>query len=429
MRKGFWGGIHPEGRKELSRKEPPSHIDPPAQVVLPMLQHAGQEARPLVAAGDRVRLGQMIGDGEGLCVPIHASVSGVVTAVEKRRHPWGRQVTAVVIENDFQDTPAPPLPHGEVRGKELFSLLRQAGLVGMGGAAFPTDVKALSALGQIDTLIANACECEPYITADDALLCAHPERVADGMEVLRQALSPRRTVLAVEANKGEAIAVLERVLADHRDIELKVLPIRYPQGAERQLIQALTGRQVPPGGRPASVGCAMFNVATFASVHRAVRRGEPVTRRIVTVTGDGVARPQNFVVPIGTSFAHLIAAAGGLTAPAGKVISGGPMMGAAQGDLETPVLKATNAVLCLSGEMRIPERPVCIRCGRCVRACPMHLQPLYLYRCALRDDRDGLGAFHLSDCIQCGCCSYVCPGRLPLVERFHEAKRRGGRAS
>ena len=429
MRHPFFGGGHPNGRKELSAGCAPVPAPAPARVVIPLSQHIGAPCASLVKAGDKVKLGQKIGDGEGLCVPVHASVSGTVLAVEPRRHPNGSDVLSVVIENDFQDTPDQTLkPHPDpnaLEGGEIVEIIRQAGIVGMGGAAFPTDVKARGGMGKVDTLIINACECEPYITADDALLRTGPEWVAAGVKILRRVLEPKRTVLAVEDNKAEAVAALKRVLAGEPELELKVLPTRYPQGAEKQLIQAVTGRQVPPGGLPAAVGCAVFNAATSAAVYRAVCLGQSVTRRIVTVTGEAVREPKNLIVRIGTPFAELVEAAGGLTDDVWKVLSGGPMMGVAQSDLDIPVVKGTNAVLCLSkaqnGEIAGPLS--CIRCGKCLTVCPMNLQPLYLYRYQVAGDLEALKRLNLTDCIECGCCDYACPGKLPLVERFRAGKR------
>jgi electron transport complex protein RnfC len=332
----------------------------------------------------------------------------------------------VVIRNDRLDTPAEALhAYGAQEALEpgaLFSILREAGIVGMGGATFPTGVKAQSSAGEIDTLIANACECEPYITADHALLRTHPERVLRGLALLRDALLPKRTVLAIENNKGAAIPVLRKALTAFPEIELKILPTRYPQGSEKQLILSLTGRELPPGKLPKDVGCAVFNVSTCAAVSQAVYEGKPLTERIVTVTGSGVKHPRNLCVRIGTPFSAVIEAAGGLTERAEKVISGGPMMGVAQADLSVPVSKGTNCILCLTAGREAPDAPVCIRCAKCLEVCPMHLQPLYLYRFEAAGDLTALKKLNLTDCIECGCCSYVCPGLLPLVERFRAGK-------
>ena len=428
MKHLFFGGVHPADRKELTGRGIPAPAPIPAQVVIPLRQHIGAPCTPLVKPGDTVGLGQKLGDGEGLCVPVHASVSGLVTAVEPRPHPGGGQVLSVVIENDYQDTPASALePHLDLSGltkEEIVSIIGEAGIVGMGGATFPTDVKTVAGMGRVDTLIANACECEPYITADDALLCTYPEQVLRGMGVLMAVLEPKRAVLAVEDNKSEAVGILKKQRETFPGIELLILPTRYPQGAEKQLIQAVTGRQVPPGALPKDVGCAVFNAATFASIYKAVYEGEPVTRRIVTVTGEGVREPKNLIVRIGTPFSEVIAAAGGLTGDVWKVLSGGPMMGVAQADLAVPVVKGTNAVLCLSrAQDREGAHPQCIRCAKCVTACPMSLQPLYLYRFEQAGDLTALRRLNLIDCIECGCCAYVCPGRLPLVESFRAGKR------
>ena len=427
MRHLFWGGVHPEGRKELSCGTPLAPAPAPAQVVIPMLQHIGRPCTPLVKPGDPVRLGQKIGGAGGRRATGRAAVAGRGRAVEPRPHPSGRPVLSAVLENDGQDTPGHTLlPRQTLEGlspDDLLSIIREAGIVGMGGATFPTDIKAVSAAGRVDTVLINACECEPYITADDALLCSVPEQVLRGASVLRAILQPDRVVLAVEDNKVQAIESVRRCLEAYPQVELAVLPTRYPQGAEKQLIQAVTGRQVPPGKLPISVCCGVFTAGPAAAICRAVFHGEPITRRVVTVTGEGVREPKNLIVRIGTSYEDVLAAAGGLTEDTCKVIMGGPMMGAAQGDLSVPVLKGTNAVLCLTQDAPAPARPVCIRCGKCVEACPMHLQPLYLYRYEAVGDLAALDALHVSDCIECGCCSYVCPGQLPLVERFRSAKQ------
>lgn len=425
MKRPFFGGIHPPYQKELSSEAQLDTAFVPKTVAVPMLQHIGVACTPLVQVGDTVKKGQKIGDGQGLCVPVHASVVGTVTAIEPRRHPSGRDILSVVIENDGLDTPdRTQTPHPDYASLEIdtiLAIIREAGVVGHGGAAFPSNMKALTSLGKIDTLIANACECEPYITADDILLRTSPEQVAAGLQIIAKVLDPQRIVLAIEDNKPAAIARLRAVLTAESGIELMVLPTRYPQGAEKQLIQAVTGQEVPSGKLPAAAHCAVFNAATVAAVYKAVVLGQSVTDRIVTVTGEGVRTPRNVLCPIGTSYEELIAYAGGLTDNTWKVVSGGPMMGMAQRDLATVTIKGTNAVLCLSQRQnQEKENPLCIRCGRCMQVCPMHLQPLYLYR--YRGDAANLSRLHVLDCIECGCCAYTCPGKLPLVEVIRQGK-------
>ena len=300
MKHLFFGGIHPKYNKEMSTVVTTFHRIEPQQVVIPLQQHIGAPCKSLVAVGEHVLLGQKIGDGEGLCVPVHSSVSGTVIAIEPRPHVSGREVMAIVIENDFHDEAVPfagnTAPLDEIEPDDMLHAIREAGIVGMGGAAFPGNVKALSAMGNVDTLIANACECEPYITADDSLLRTTPEDVLMGMELLSRVLKPSRVVLAVEDNKQEAIQRIRELQEKYPSVELAVLPTRYPQGSEKQLIQALTGREVPPGQLPVSVECAVFNVSTFAAIYRAVRLGKPLTERIVTISGEAIAQPQNFIV-------------------------------------------------------------------------------------------------------------------------------------
>ena len=422
MKHLFFGGIHPKYNKEMSKTIPTVKVIEPETVVIPMIQHIGAPCTPRVAVGDRVLKGQKIGDGEGLCVPVHASVSGVVKAIEPRPHVRGTNILAVVIENDHKNESV-TMPHAS-SDDEILHAIREAGIVGMGGAAFPGNVKALGAMGNVDTLIANGCECEPYITADDTLLRTRPEQVLEGMLILRSLLHPKRTVLAVEDNKTEAIEELKKLLPAFPDIELTILPTRYPQGSEKQLIQAVTGRQVPPGQLPVKVGCAVFNVSTFAAICRAATEGKALTERIVTVSGEAIAQPQNFLVPIGTSFHDLIEIAGGLHDKTERVISGGPMMGAAQSDLSVPVIKATNSLLCLLKDVNgAAENPVCLRCGKCVSVCPMRLQPLYMYRFTNAGRVDELNRMNLLDCMECGSCAFTCPGKLPLVETFRKGKQ------
>lgn len=425
MSKLFFGGVHPADKKALSAGKGLTAIESPKQVIIPLLQHIGKPCDPLVKVGDYVYFGQKIGDGEGLCVPVHASVSGTVTAIEAMPHTNGGTQMAVVIENDFKDAVCPDIAPfknpEEITAEELFACIREAGLVGMGGATFPTDVKAISSLKQIDTLIINACECEPYITADDALMIADAKCILDGVALLSRVLTPEKAIIAIEDNKKEAARVMKEQLKDYPGISLQILPTHYPQGAEKQLVKAVTGREVPEGALPRDVRCAVFNVATAEMVHQAVYEGMPLVRRVVTVTGEAVKNPGNYIVPIGTSFKYLIEHSGGLTEDVEKVIAGGPMMGRTQETLDVPVIKGVGAVLCLQ-EQKTVRGTECIRCGKCVEVCPMHLEPLYLYRYGKANRTDLLQSYNLVDCMECGCCSYTCPAKLPLVETFRLGK-------
>lgn len=425
MKRLFFGGVHPADKKELTSNKGLIPLKSPESVVIPLRQHIGAPCKPLVKKGDKVSMGQKIGDGEGLCVSVHASVSGVVTAVEDRLHPAGGMVKSVIIRNDHKNTwhesVAPHPAPDKINARDLFRMIREAGIVGLGGATFSTEVKASGSKEKIDTLLINACECEPYITADDMLMMTEPKRVLQGVELFANALEPKRVVLAVEDNKKQAADAILKHLDKYPQIELKILPTRYPQGAEKQLIKAVTGREVPPGKLPADVACSVFNVSTMAAVQQAVYEGRPLIRRIVSVTGEGVKNPQNFLVPIGMSFSSLIDAAGGLKKDADRVIAGGPMMGKAVESLEVPVVKGTGSILCLLKE-ELTKKTDCIRCGKCVEVCPMNLQPLYLYRYEKAKDLKMLEKMNLFDCMECGCCAYTCPGKLPLVESFRAGK-------
>lgn len=425
MPRSFFGGVHPKGHKELSR-DAALTVFQPKLVSIAMSQHIGAPCKPLVAVGQRVTVGQKVGDGTGLCAPVHASVSGTVVAVEERPHPGGTQVLSVVIENDGRDDLSPDIhPResiGELDAQALIDILREAGITGMGGAGFPTYFKLSSGLGKVDTVIVNGAECEPYITADDRLMRQTPERVMGGLRIIRKILQPERTAIGIEANKPEAIEAMRAVLEE--GVELLPLRVRYPQGAEKQLIQSVTGRCVPPGGLPASVGCAVFNAATCAAIYDAVYAGMPLVRRAVTVTGGAIAHPGNFIAPIGTPFSELIEAAGGFACTPYKILCGGPMMGLAQYTIDAMTIKGCNAITCLSEKDRRGQAAqYCIRCGKCVENCPMHLMPLFMHKASAAGKLERLKELHVADCIECGCCAYGCPAGIPLVQSFRTAKR------
>ena len=428
----FHGGIHPEDRKEATRYKPIEALPPPERLILPMDMHTGVATQPMVKVGQNVLMGEKIADStQSVSAPIHAPVSGKVVAIEPLPHPNGAKVLSVVLENDGRDAAHPDVkPFGSVESLtvgELITIVREAGLVGMGGAAFPTHIKIHSGIGKVDKLILNGAECEPYITSDCRIMLEMPEEVVGGLFALMKIFGLDNAYIAVESNKPDAVEALRRTLPQ-KDSPIRVvtLPTRYPQGAEKQLIRAVTGREVPPGELPASAGAAVFNVDTAAALHRAITTGIPLIRRIVTVAGSGVSNPKNLHVRIGTPLSVVFASTGDFREQPQKIIMGGPMMGVAQHDLAAPVIKATNALLAFSrGEgALVGKEPICIRCGRCVRVCPMRLLPLYLYHYEQKNMLDECERMRISDCIECGSCSYVCPGRLYLVHSFRTAKQK-----
>ncbi len=425
----LYGSVHPNDRKILTKSKP---VEPmakaPEYVVLPMSMHVGAPCNPIVNKGDHVQLGQKIAETTGLGAPIHASVSGTVTAVEPRPHPNGTQVMSVVIENDFQDEEAPPLERSspeDMTADELVNLISEAGIVGLGGAGFPTSVKLKGAIGNVDTLIFNGAECEPYITADHRLMLEDGERLLGGVKILMKALNLETALIGVENNKSDAIEHLNELIEPGSGIQVVSLKTRYPQGAEKQLIQALTGRQVPSGKLPADVNCVLFNVSTTAAIYDAVYLGKPLTSRIVTVSGGAVNDPKNLLVPIGTPLNMLLEECGGMKEEPGRLLLGGPMMGNAQFDLSAATIKGTNAMLLLERKECSPiheKEPACIRCGRCIKACPMNLTPLFFDQYTRAGRYRELESYHIMDCIECGCCAYTCPAHLRIVQSIRTAK-------
>ncbi len=426
----FFGGIHPKENKGYACDVPVQVFPEPDVLVIPMSQHIGAPCNPLVKKGDHVTVGQKLGDNGGLCVPVHSSVSGTVTKVANMACASGMMSPCVVIQNDHQDELCPdvkPRTQEEVdalTSEELMGIIREAGIVGMGGATFPTHAKLSSAIGKVDTIIVNVSECEPYIVADDRLCREYPEEMLSGLKIVMKILGLNSAHIGMEDNKPEAAKALRMAIDPASGIVLDVLPAKYPQGAEKQLSQGITGRQVPSGGLPAAVGCAVFNAATCKAIHDAVYLGMPLVRRIVTVSGDIVMEPKNLMVPVGTSFNDLLEAVGHKENPY-KVLSGGPMMGFTQFDLSVPVIKGTNAVTILGAKNKFAvAEPHCIRCGKCIDACPMRLMPLMMYRAERSGSVEDMKSQNMLDCIECGCCAYTCPATIPLVQHFRTAKQK-----
>ncbi|MDY6795332.1 MAG: electron transport complex subunit RsxC [Actinomycetota bacterium] len=424
------GGIYPPRNKHFTRERPILKIEAPERVVIPLQQHIGTPCKPRVKKGDEVGVGTLIGDAEAyVSSPVHSSVSGKVAQVAPQPHPLGGDKLAVIIENDGLYTPDPslraPYPWREMPPEEIRKAVRSAGIVGMGGATFPTHVKlSPPSDSPIDTVIINGSECEPYLTSDFRLLVEEADLVVEGLNIIMKAVGAGKGIVAIADKKIEAI---ENVEATARGTGIEVFPLktRYPAGAEKVLITNVLGREVPSGGLPMNVGVVVNNVGTSHAMAHYFAAGLPLVERVVTVNGSAVVNPSNLMIPLGTSFSAAVEACGGFREPPGKVIMGGPMMGLAQYTLDVPVIKGTSGILALSVEeagYRIPTEPICIRCGRCVDACPMNLVPTYLASYTHAGKWDELRRFNILDCIECGCCTYVCPTKNPIVQLVKTGK-------
>ena len=430
MAKTFKGGIHVPDEKN-TKNLPITEFPAPKTVSIPMQQHIGAPATPLVKKGDTVCVGQVIGRFDnGLSCPVHASVSGTVKDIEMRNSYTGYGKTAhVVIENDFLDTVADTVkPYGgkleSATPDEIIEIVKEAGISGMGGAAFPTHAKISSAIGKAKDVIVNCAECEPYITANHRLMLEEPERIVGGVKILLKALGLDHAVFAIEDNKKDAAEKMCEYIAGEEGLEVALLKTKYPQGDERQLIYALKGVELPAGKLPADVGCVIFNAETCAAVHTAFTTGMPLVKRIVTIDGDAINEPKNIRVPLGTSYEDVFEFCGGVKENISRIISGGPMMGAAQWDYSSVIMKNTSAILVFSEEKdrTIVENAACIHCGKCVSVCPMHLMPNYLAAFSKANNDEMCEKFNLMSCVECGCCTYNCPGRVPIVQHIRNKK-------
>ena len=421
----FKGGVHPDYRKHP--EVPVTVITPPPQVVIPLVQHIGAPCTPLVKKGDHVNMYQKIGDNPApVSAPVHASVSGTVVAVEPRPHPLGDNVMSVVIENDYLDTPELMEPLSEDQMKDPLSILqriREAGIVGMGGAMFPTAFKLSSGLGKVDTLIINGAECEPYINGDHLTMLNHPDELLKGIALAITAQGVKKAYYGIEKNKQDAIDLLNAHGA--RDMGIEIVPesTTYPQGGEKMQIKTITNREVKPGGLPAGVGCCVISTRTAYAIYQACYEGKSVIERIVTVDGSALAAPVNALIRVGTSFAYIAEQAGGFVRTPRKLVLGGPMMGICATNIDAVTVKGTAGVLFFTeDEDRTVEEPVCIRCGKCINVCPMRLEPTYMYQYYKKRDFVMLERYHVTDCIECGSCTFRCPARMPLTHAFKTAK-------
>ncbi len=425
----FVGGIHPYDGKELSRDKPIRDVLPGNELVYPLSQHIGAPAQPVVAKGDRVLAGQKIAAGGGfVSAPIHASVSGIVKAVEPRRVATGDMVMSIVVANDGQYeemVQAVPASYEDLSREQIIEIIGEAGIVGMGGAGFPTYVKLSPQKPEkIEYCIANCAECEPYLTSDYRRMLEEPEKLVEGLKIYLKLFKNAQGILAVEDNKPECIELLKKLTAGEPKIGVKALKTKYPQGGERQLIYAVTGRKINSTMLPADVGCVVNNVDTLTAVCRAVTEGKPLTERIVTVTGDAVADPRNFRVRIGTSYEDVLEAARGFRWKPEKVICGGPMMGFSMFDLSVPVTKTSTALLALTqDEVSMMEPGPCINCGRCVEVCPGRVIPSRLADYAEHHDEEAFLENYGMECCECGCCSYVCPAKRPLTQEIKSMRK------
>lgn len=425
----FVGGIHPYDGKALSKDKPIQDVLPGSELVYPLSQHIGAPAKAIVAKGDRVLAGQKIAESSGfVSAPIYASVSGTVKAVEPRRVVTGDMVMSIVIENDgmYEDVGFFPVaPLEKLSREEIIDIVKEAGIVGMGGAGFPTHVKlSPQEPEKIDYVIANCAECEPYLTSDYRRMLEEPEKVIGGLKIILKLFPKAQGILAVEDNKPECISLLRQLTKDETRISVKALKTKYPQGGERTLIYAVTGRKINSTMLPADVGCIVNNVDTIVAVYRAVIEGRPLMERIVTVTGDAVANPRNFRVKIGTGYQELLDAAGGFKTHPEKIICGGPMMGFGMFDLNVPTTKTSTALLGFTKDEVSAMAPgPCINCGRCVEACPGRVIPSRLADYAKHSDEEAFLKNYGMECCECGCCSYVCPAKRPLTQEIKSMRK------
>lgn len=425
----FSGGIHPPHSKVFTEAKPTVVAEAPKTVFIPLRQHIGAPTECIVKPGARVLMGEVIAEPKGfVSIPIHSSISGTVKKILEMDVPGGRGM-CVEIENDFMDELHPSVcPKGTIdklEGKEIIEIIKNAGIVGMGGAGFPLHVKLSPPPEKtIDTVILNGAECEPFLTADHRLMLESPEKIFQGLKLIMKAVGVTKGYIGIENNKPECQKVMNDMAKFYPDIEVLKLKTKYPQGAEKQLINAVTGREVPSGGLPMDVGCVVNNVATAVAVAEAVLEGMPLIKRICTITGTLIKEPKNMWIRVGTMVDEIVAQCGGYTEHPGKIIMGGPMMGLAQYTDHLPSTKTTSGILVFDKkDAKIPEATNCIKCCKCVDICPARLQPLYISAYCLNENFSKAEEYGAMDCIECGSCSYICPAKRPLLQSIRLAKR------
>ncbi len=425
--KTFRGGIHPDDKKRSSDCVETEFFHAPKTMVYPMQQHIGKPSRVLACVGDKVKIGQLIAEADGdVSANLHSSVSGTVTAIKPHIHPNGNMVESVIIENDFKNEYIADFKKqsdiNKLSPEDIVKLVKDAGIVGMGGAAFPTHIKLVPS-NAIDTVIINGAECEPYITSDHRLMLEHPQCILTGIQAVKKAVGAKNAVVCIENNKPDAIEKLTDIFSDFEDINVTAVRTKYPQGSEKQIIDAVTGRQVPSGGLPSDIGVVVLNVDTIWAIADVINKGLPLIHRVVTLSGGAVKNPKNYIVPLGTPIKNIIEASGGFLEQPAKILLGGPMMGNAVYDTNVPVIKGTGAIIALTeAEIKSSEPTACVRCGKCVDVCPIHLQPVMLREYSIRNDWQKLNELHIKDCIECGACTYICPGRQNPVQHIRNAK-------
>lgn len=422
-------GVHPFEGKEFSRDMAVVSVSADSEMVYPLSQHIGAPAKAVVSVGDRVLRGQMLAEADGtISAPVYSAVSGTVKAVEPRTVVGGRKDVCIVVENDNADERVPDFGKecslADLTADDIVCRIKSAGVVGLGGAGFPTGVKLLPKNPQnVDTLIINGSECEPYLTADYRLMIEKGQQLAEGIKAVLKVLDGAKAVIALENNKPEAVSLLEEITGSEERISVAVLDTRYPQGGERQLIYSITGRKINSNMLPADVGCLVLNVATCYAIYEAVYKNMPLLHRVITVTGEGVNSPCNLDVPLGISFSKVLEEAGGFKEDAVKFICGGPMMGTAMGTLEVPVVKTSYSILVFcQDDVSVLPQSNCIHCGRCVGVCPEELVPQLLSKAVKAEDFERFEALDGMECMECGCCTYICPAKIPLTQMFKLGK-------